>query len=524
LEELKIYNLQPLVSNPAPTQKMLNDLGFTVEEFSFHNDPEAGVEFRVPDLKRRGYEEGTLWIYNPKVAHGSFEDEEYTRQWRTYHEAGHAISEPLMQTKYGESKREGRLGMPGVGVRGDPAKRTVNVPLKPLTLMQAQRAIEWEDVAFRTQRILLKDYGGVSINEDAFAREHNVNIADATFRVLTGDFGDPGKYGYRPSNQRARTRDLLGWLENQENLIAKSQGRTATKGIDLDTWRPVTDSEIRAHIAGHVKRKRADDRLSVLLLDVLFDGISIHKGGPGSGHHGHSGRPGEVGGSVPGGWTGTTPTSPAVIPDDQFQAVREDIAALPQKNLVPPQAEKAIEEGFQEFARDAEARAGVMDWEVDGRNRGTAYAMTLSGSKWARMWLEVQARPDGEHDLYVDYVSMPGQFQKKGMGMEIVTNVMRTAHAGGFKSVIYDAVSDNGPLKGAYVWAKMGATFANEEDRTRVVRGYLTAQGLVGLGPGVREENIHKMSTWEPGDILKAPGGGEYLLGRVHYHGKFDVQ
>jgi len=251
LQQLKIYKLHDVIEHRERTQKMLDDLGFKVEEFAFTNDPEAGVKFRVPDLKRKGYESGTLWIYNPKLAHGSFEDEEYTRQWRIYHEAGHGISEPLMQAKYGTSHREGRLGIESQGVRGNPAKRTVPVPLRPLTLMEAQRAVEWEDLAFRIQRILLHDYAGVEISDADFNREHNTNIADATFRVLTGDFGDPGHYGFLPAAEKANTRELLRFLQENEEAIAKSQGREPTKGIDLAAWQPVSDAELRAYIQRH---------------------------------------------------------------------------------------------------------------------------------------------------------------------------------------------------------------------------------------------------------------------------------
>lgn len=39
------------------------------------------------------------------------------------------------------------------------------------------------------------------------------------------------------------------------------------------------------------------------IMDIFIQGLKFtkHKGGPGSGHHGHGGRPGQVGGSAPGG-------------------------------------------------------------------------------------------------------------------------------------------------------------------------------------------------------------------------------
>lgn len=267
LSELKIYPLQPLVANPQPTQQMLTDTGFKVEYFSFENDPESGVTFRPPDLKRKGYEQGYVWLYDPRVTHGSFDDVEYTRTWRTFHEVAHALSEQLVADRYGASRREGRLGVEMEGVRGDPAKRTVAVPLRALTLREAQRAIEWEDVAFRTQRILLDDYG-VTISDRDFNREYNVNITDATYRVLTGDFGDPGRYGYRPSTDRANVKDLLTLLQHQEGEFAKAQARAPTKGIDLASWKPISDAALRERIAARRQRKLGERSTAGLIDDV----------------------------------------------------------------------------------------------------------------------------------------------------------------------------------------------------------------------------------------------------------------
>lgn len=52
---------------------------------------------------------------------------------------------------------------------------------------------------------------------------------------------------------------------------------------------------------------------------ALTLGISIRKGGPGSGHHGHAGRPGKVGGSAPG-----TSVRGGYGPDDPFYKDHKD--------------------------------------------------------------------------------------------------------------------------------------------------------------------------------------------------------
>ncbi|MEW5863517.1 MAG: hypothetical protein AB1773_07995 [Pseudomonadota bacterium] len=52
-ERLKIYDFSPLTANPRKTERRLADLGFSVEHFSFEENPDKGVKWRVPDLKRR---------------------------------------------------------------------------------------------------------------------------------------------------------------------------------------------------------------------------------------------------------------------------------------------------------------------------------------------------------------------------------------------------------------------------------------------------------------------------------------
>ena len=240
-EELKYYDLTPVVENPEVTDRLADQFGYTIEVFSFEVE-----NFRLPRLGKKNYEEGTVWIYDPAAEHGSFKDETYTRAWRVSHEIAHGITERLMQERYGDSKRYGRLGRTMIGERGKPPKR-IDVELEPLTLMQAQRAVEWEDVTFRVQRILL-DKMGISIPDSVFNQEYNVNIADATFRIVTGDFSDAGEFGFRPSVFRPSIKSILTGLERTEQALAEDQGREATKGIDLSTHNPISDEALQESI------------------------------------------------------------------------------------------------------------------------------------------------------------------------------------------------------------------------------------------------------------------------------------
>lgn len=253
--QLKVYNLDPLISDPAKIDSLLDRYGYRVRYFAYHSDPDAGVEFRLPKLKRDGYGQGTLWLYDPRVAAGSFKDTAYTDAWRRTHELGHAISEQFVQQKYGPSHREGRLGQPSETTRGVPPKQ-VKIEVRPLTLDEAQRAIEWEDIAFRTQRQLLQE-AGVEISDAEFAHEYNINLGDATYRILTSHFGDPGEYGFLPSSTPADLRGVLDLLQRAETQLAEQQGREPTTGVDLETWQRVSDDEIRQALDQAAESPRA---------------------------------------------------------------------------------------------------------------------------------------------------------------------------------------------------------------------------------------------------------------------------
>ena len=254
--DIKYYDLSPALNRPWLIDKMLDAFGFRVKYFSFEDNPENGVKWRPPNLKTDGYNNGTLWIYNPRNSHGSFDDAAYTNAWRVAHELAHAITERVVERKYGASRREGRLGRPAKSYRGAPGKE-VEIEVRPLTLKEAQRAVEWEDVAFRTQRKLMKEFFGVDIAEDQFNSEYNNNLADATYRVVSGDFGDPGKRGFVPDDSEpADLRMVLAKLAETEAKLAADVGKVPTKGVDLKKWRQVRDDEIDRMIERAKNKKR----------------------------------------------------------------------------------------------------------------------------------------------------------------------------------------------------------------------------------------------------------------------------
>ena len=240
--DLKIYDLQPLVADIQRVLDQAAQHGFVVKLFSFTEDLANGIPFKIPNLKKEGYDKGIVWIYNPRNPEGSFKDEAYTTAWRVTHEVAHGITEKFMQKRYGDSQRVGRLGREGTVTRGKPPKQK-QVPTRPLTLKEAQRAVEWEQVAFRVQRKLLAELG-INITDFQFNRENRINLSDAMFRTLTGEFGEPGEYGFLPSGDPVNMQEVFGILRETEKLLATEQGRKATTGININSWKEVSDTQL----------------------------------------------------------------------------------------------------------------------------------------------------------------------------------------------------------------------------------------------------------------------------------------
>lgn len=241
----QLYKFDPTTVVPKAIE-LAKSLGFDIQYFSFESDPSKGVEFRLPRFGTSGYDAGQLWVYDPRTIVGTPHDVEYTRAWRITHELGHALTEQFMQNRYGDSRRYGRMGIETMVQRGVLGKQ-VEVPTRGMTLSEAQRAVEWEDVAARGQRMIMEKLG-VPIPDADWARETNIGMSDAMFRAVSGDFGDPVGWNFEPNSQPANVKDVLTSLHGTEGLLARSQGREPTQGMDLDSWRAVTDDEIRQSI------------------------------------------------------------------------------------------------------------------------------------------------------------------------------------------------------------------------------------------------------------------------------------
>jgi hypothetical protein len=150
-----------------------------------------GGKYGPADFKK-SYPQKNVWIFDPSVEKGSFFDEDYTKMWRVPHEIAHGMTNEILTKMYGgQGKRAGALGIPTKFKGRD-------VP--PLSLADAMRAIDWEDLTFRRQREIYEKEFGIKISDADFNSEYAVNMGDALHRVLTGEFADAGVLGILPKS------------------------------------------------------------------------------------------------------------------------------------------------------------------------------------------------------------------------------------------------------------------------------------------------------------------------------------
>jgi hypothetical protein len=217
--DLKIY---PLAKAFGTTREEVDGkLGAWLDsvgwKYKVFGPGEDGKGWTPPDFKTDSYHNRTVWIYQPADPKGSFRDYAYTLPWRVTHEVAHGMVNERLTKKYGGvGRRQGALGRVTTAPNGKEAP--------PLSLADALRAIEWEHETFKLQRKLLKDLG-VDVTDAQFARENQVNMADAVYRALSGDFSSPGDWGVLPQP-----------LPPNETLArAKGLLRRAARDMNLDT-------------------------------------------------------------------------------------------------------------------------------------------------------------------------------------------------------------------------------------------------------------------------------------------------
>jgi hypothetical protein len=226
-ERLKIYDLSPLIRETyeATKQGLVEFLAQPGQPWSGWSFGIFGPEkladgtfgpFKPADFKK-SYDQFHAWFFNPEVGAGSFHDPSYTLIWRAFHEIVHGVLNDRLTLMYGGTgTRAGALGIEAVAPNGKVAKA--------LTLADVMRAIEWEHETFEGQRQMMAK-AGITITDEQFAKENFLNMMDATYRSITGQFSDPGLLGVDPpamppAEVLRRAKDML-------------RARAAELGLDM---------------------------------------------------------------------------------------------------------------------------------------------------------------------------------------------------------------------------------------------------------------------------------------------------
>lgn len=155
----------------------------------------AGGKYEKPDLANRNYNTGHLMVYDPTPGSGgTFDDEQYTKAWRTIHELAHAQVYDQLNEMYGEGRRIGKLGW----------QRTPR---------EAKRAVHWEWLAAHRQRELAEEHLGYVVPDEVFNQELNTVLHDAVHRAVTGKFTNPDLEGFVPSKEKVPLEVALGMVD-----------------------------------------------------------------------------------------------------------------------------------------------------------------------------------------------------------------------------------------------------------------------------------------------------------------------
>lgn len=236
----------------AIVESQLNEAGWETKIFGPDRD---GNGFTVPRLGRENYNTKCIWVFQPYCTSsaGSLSPA-YNLLWTVSHELAHAFTNERMTEKFGgQGKRRGALGVCTHGNTYSLSK----AGMKPLSLVDALRATEWEHHATLVQRNVIRENYHLNVTDRDLLGEYQYNIAGSVIRTLCGFFCTPGELGVvpQPGNMTA----------DEMNQLAQDIYRAAARKMGMG---------LREHY------KRSDDSLSPELENML-DSASAHR----DGHH-----------------------------------------------------------------------------------------------------------------------------------------------------------------------------------------------------------------------------------------------
>ena len=181
-------------------------------------------------------------------------------------------------------------------------------------------------------------------------------------------------------------------------------------------------------------------------------------GGPGSGNYGHSGRPGEVGGSGPGG-EGANLAQGSRITDRKLNAEAEK-TVLGKEGRLKAMAFHVAKKLGQPV--DIYLRSGLTD------EGGTQLSMVIIGQKknpndpndYLQIANDYHLNDTGELEVHHDYIKLPSEEQGTGLGKRILETELNDYEKLGVEKVRLLANID----VGGYAWAKFGYVLDTEDE------------------------------------------------------------
>ncbi len=192
------------------------------------------------------------------------------------------------------------------------------------------------------------------------------------------------------------------------------------------------------------KMMRLAEKIAKLVKKKLYK-----KGGAGSGHFGHAGRPGEVGGSTPGEGGGSTETTPNVVVDTSKLSKPLKDYGLRESDLkstfdvIGDESKLTISDDDEKVYIDCK-------WKSKGEDAGTFEGSYNKQTK----------------AFYLSLFRLDESVQDKGSAKDILNTVeSELAHKfGAEKSELYADISI-----GTYAWAREGYDFKSDKERNRAI-------------------------------------------------------
>jgi hypothetical protein len=123
------------------------------------------------------------------------------------HELAHALTEAQAVQAFGPTKRGGKFP-------------------DTMTVQNAKQALWWECLAVIKQHELLSIELGIHCDRLTLARELNVTLFDGLVKITTGDFTDPDKLGFVPSDIMPNWRTVAALVEHYADMARERQAVT----------------------------------------------------------------------------------------------------------------------------------------------------------------------------------------------------------------------------------------------------------------------------------------------------------